>query len=378
MKISTRRISTPAALLAALPVLSVFGQAADSHGPGPSFAGAVFVMTNNNESNRILRFGRLATGALVSLGSTPTGGRGSGGTVDPLGAQNSLLLTQDGGFLLAVNSASGTISAFQVDGANLELVDVKHTGGSAPNAIGQWGNLVYVLNVAGNSSVVGFHLEDGHLIRIPGAIGYLSTAISGGSSVSFTPDGKFLIVTERVTNKVDSFPVNADGTVGAVVSQADPKAGLFLLAMAPSGVAVSLEPGSGVVTASIVNSDGTLTAVSSTADSDGGTCWDVVTPNGKYVYAADTAGDTISGFSLSAAGMLAPINATNVAAKLTPGSKALDLAVSYDGKYLYSTNAGNGSVGIWTIKADGTLKAQTFVSLPASDASAGFNGIAAY
>ena len=148
--------------------------------------------------------------------------------------------------------------------------------------------------------------------------------------------------------------------------------------MAPSGVAVSLEPGSGVVTASIVNSDGTLTAVSSTADSDGGTCWDVVTPNGKYVYAADTAGDTISGFSLSAAGMLAPINATNVAAKLTPGSKALDLAVSYDGKYLYSTNAGNGSVGIWTIKADGTLKAQTFVSLPASDASAGFNGIAAY
>ena len=77
--------------------------------------------------------------------------------------------------------------------------------------------------------------------------------------------------------------------------------------------------------------------------------------------------------------MLGTINATNVAAKLTPGSKALDLAVSADGKYLYSTNAGNGSVGIWTInQTSGALTAQTFVTLPASDASAGFNGIAAY
>ena len=36
---------------------------------------------------------------LVSLGSASTGGRGSGGNLDPLGSQNSLLLSQDGGFL---------------------------------------------------------------------------------------------------------------------------------------------------------------------------------------------------------------------------------------------------------------------------------------
>jgi 6-phosphogluconolactonase len=377
MKMSIRCIATSAALLTALSVTSVFGQSSEGHSKTP-YAGAVFVMTNNNESNQILRFGRKANGALVSLGSTATGGRGSGGTVDPLGSQNSLLLTQDGGFLLAVNSASGTISSFQVDGANLELADVKSTDGSAPGAIAQWGNLVYVLNQAGNSSVVGFRLEDGHLIKIASAVGYLSTALSGGSSVNFTPDGKFLLVTERVTNKVDSFPVNADGTLGTISSNAAPEAGLFLMAIAPSGVAIALEPGSGLVTSSIINSNGSLTTISTTVDSDGGTCWDVITPNGEYVYAADTAGDTISGFTLSASGMLAPINTTNIAAKLTPGSKALDLAVSYDSRFLYSTNAGNGSVGIWTINANGTLTAQTFVTLPSADASAGFNGIAAY
>jgi 6-phosphogluconolactonase (cycloisomerase 2 family) len=375
---SIRFTSTSVALLATLSVSTVFGQVTSNRDRKTDYAGAVFVMTNNVESNRILRFGRQATGALVPLGSTPTGGRGSGGTVDPLGSQNSLLLTQDRGFLLAVNSASGTISSFRVDGANLELADVKHTGGSAPDAIAQWGNLVYVLNFAGNSSVVGFHLEDGNLITIPDAIGYLSTALSGGSSVNFTPDGKFLVVTERVTNKIDAFPVNEDGTLGPIVSNAAPYPGLFLLAIAPSGVAISLEPGSGIITSSVVNSDGTLTAISTAVDKDGGTCWDVVTPNGQYVYAADTAGDTISAFTLSASGTLGLVGPTNIAAKLTPGSKALDLAVSYDGKFLYSTNAGNGSVGIWTINDNGSLTAQTFVTLPASDASAGFNGIAAY
>ena len=206
---STRCILTSTALLAALTVLSVSGQAREKRGGSSSYKGAVFVMTNSVTHNQILRFGRMASGALVSLGGTYTGGRGSGGTVDPLGSQNSLLLTQDAGFLLAVNSASGTISSFEVEGTDLELVSVESTGGSAPNAIAQWGNLVYVLNEAGNSSVVGFHLEDGHLRRIPNGIGYLSTALAGGSSVSFTSDGKFLIVTERVTNKVDSYPVNA-------------------------------------------------------------------------------------------------------------------------------------------------------------------------
>lgn len=377
---SIRCISTSAALLAALSMSSAFGApgGSESRSAHPSNAGAVFVMTNSNSGNQILRFGRKANGSLVSLGSTHTGGRGSGGTVDPLGSQNSLLLTQDRGFLLAVNSASGTISSFEVEGSDLELRDVASSGGSAPNAIAQWGDLVYVLNVAGNSNVTGFHLIDGRLVRIPGAVGYLSTAVSGGSSVSFTPDGKFLIVTERVTNRVDSFPVNADGTLATPVVKADLSKGLFLLAISPGGIAVSLEPGSGIVTASMIGTDGTLTALSTAADTDGGTCWNVFTPNGKYMYAADTAGDTISGFTLSGSGIIAPIGATNTAAHLTPGSKALDLAVSFDGNYLYSTNAGNGSVGIWTINADGTLTAQAPVALPSVDAAAGFQGIAAY
>jgi hypothetical protein len=62
--------------------------------------GAVFLMTNSNSGNEILQFVRNPNGSLVSVGKTPTGGNGSGGTTDPLASQNSPLLTSDSRFLL--------------------------------------------------------------------------------------------------------------------------------------------------------------------------------------------------------------------------------------------------------------------------------------
>lgn len=360
-------------LVLALSASSVFGQSSASRGSHSQYAGAVFVMTNSNTGNEIMSYGRQANGSLTWIGNTPTGGRGSGGTVDPLGSQNSLLLTQDGGFLLAVNSASGTIASFRVEGANLQLVDIKSSGGSAPDAIAQRDNLVYVLNAAGNASVVGFYLEDGHLIRIPNAISYLSTALSGGSSLNFTPDGKFLLATERVTGQIDVYPINPDGTMGtAVVTK---YAGIFDLAITQNGAIVAV--GSPTITSGLVNSDGSTTMLSSSTLPGGGDCWVVATPNGQFAYGSNPGGALIDGYSIAGSGVLTPIGTGNVGTTVAT-AKPLDLAISYDGKYLYSNNAGNGSIGIWTIKADGTLTAQTPLTLPAADANAGFNGIAGY
>ncbi len=367
-----KSICKSAAFLLAVSTATLLAQSRDgaSH---TAYAGAVFLMTNNNTENQILRFGRQANGSLVPLGSISTGGRGSGGNVDPLGSQNSLLLTQDGGFLLAVNSASGTVSSFEVQGANLKLADVKESGGSAPNAIAQRDGLVYVLNTAGNSNVVGFHLIDGNLSRIPNATTYLSATISGGSSIAFTPDGKFLLAAERVTNKIDAFPVNADGTLGKAVVTG--YTGIFDLAITSSGVVVSV--GSPTIDSSIVNSDGTMTVLSNPTLLGGGACWVVVTPNGAFAYGSNPGGSVIDGYSVAGSGVLSPIGNGNVGTT-SATAKPLDLAVTFDGKYLYSANGGDGSVGIWTIKADGTLTAQAPVALPTADASAGLNGIAAY
>jgi DNA-binding beta-propeller fold protein YncE len=72
---------------------------------------------------------------------------------------------------------------------------------------------------------------------------------------------------------------------------------------------------------------------------------------------------------------LAAIDGT-VLATLPSGSTDLDLAISSDGKYLYTIDSGTGWVSVLGVNSDGTLTVQAGVSgLPVE---AGFNGIAAY
>ena len=88
-------------------------------------SGAVFVMTNAADRNQIIAYSRALDGTLQEVHRFDTGGRGSGGNTDPLGSQGSLILSQDGSMLFAVNAGSGDISAFQVFGSTLFLTDLE-------------------------------------------------------------------------------------------------------------------------------------------------------------------------------------------------------------------------------------------------------------
>jgi len=58
-------------------------------------SGAVFAMNNGVDNNEIIAFRRNGDGSLQQTRTFETAGRGSGGTVDPLGSQGSLVLSQD-------------------------------------------------------------------------------------------------------------------------------------------------------------------------------------------------------------------------------------------------------------------------------------------
>jgi 6-phosphogluconolactonase (cycloisomerase 2 family) len=336
---------------------------------------AVFVMTNSASHNEILSYTVQPDGSLKAYGSFSTGGRGSGGAVDPLGSQGSLTLSQDHALLFAVNAGSGELSSFRVEGPRLELSDVRHTGGSAPVAVAEHGGLVYVLNFAGNSGVTGFKVDDGDLHPIPNSLRYLSTANAGASSLAFSTDGQFLLITEKLTNIIDVFPVMADGTLGAVVTTKDASKGLFDLLVAPDGAAIALEAGNATVTPFEIGATGMLTSLSAPVSTLGAaSCWHAVTPDGRFLYTANAGSATISGFSLLGGGVIGALPGT-VVATFPAGSTDLDLAISGDGKYLYSLNTGTGTIGMLAIQSDGTLK--LIGTLPAFAAKTGFNGIAA-
>jgi 6-phosphogluconolactonase len=340
----------------------------------------VFVMTNDAEQNEVVAYDRTPYGTLQGSHHYSTGGRGSGGTVDPLGSQGSLTLSQDGSFLFATNAGSGNLSVFRVLGSRLWLSDRVPSGGSEPNAVAQRGRLVYVLNTAGSSSVVGFRLADGKLTRIPDSLRFLSGNFVNSASLAFSPDGRFLVVTERSTNNIDVFKVLADGRLSAITVNASAGPGAFSVAFARNGALLVSETGGGGPSSSaassyLIDAAGKLLPVTTSIPTLGAAnCWNVVTPDGRFVYNSNAGTNSISGFEVGAHGELTPIGSTVVGMN-PPGSANLDIAVSADGHFLYSLNAASGAVGVFAINRDGSL-----VSLGVRGglpAAAGLNGIAA-
>src|SRR5262252_10512370 len=158
---------------------------------------AVYVQTNDATENEVIVFSRADDGALAPVGRYSTGGRGTG--VPHLASAGSVVLGDDGRWLLVVNAGSDEVSLFAVQPDGLRLADRVRSGGSRPTSAAVSGALVYVLN-NGTPNISGFNLTDGKLAAIPDSTRPLSSADADPAQVSFTADGALLIVTERGTD----------------------------------------------------------------------------------------------------------------------------------------------------------------------------------
>jgi 6-phosphogluconolactonase (cycloisomerase 2 family) len=342
----------------------------------------VFVMSNNASNNQVIAFQREPNGNFSEQSRYDTFGRGTGGVNDPLESQGSLTLSHDHSLLFAADAGSGEISVFRVVGGRLFFVDKQPSGGAQPVSIAQSGSSLYVLNSGGAGSVVAFHVTPfGNLQQIPNSTAFLSANATGGSSISVSPDGLTVAVVERLANNIDTFHVNANGTLSTAVVNASPGAGAFSATFAPGGNLIVSETGPATATEGsaissyTVPANGKLVPVTQSLSADGGAnCWNAISPDGKHVYVSNAGTSTIAGFNIGQGGALTPIAGTIVGSNPS-GSTNLDIAISNDGKFLFSLNGEVGAVGVFAIRPDGTLEELTQAGgLPPA---AGFNGIAA-
>jgi 6-phosphogluconolactonase (cycloisomerase 2 family) len=342
----------------------------------------VFVMTNGADRNQVIAYESSSNGGFTEAGRFDTGGRGSGGSLMPFESQGSLTLSQDRSLLFAVNPGSGELSVFHANGASLSLVDKKPTGGAAPVSVAQRQNVVYVLDQGGSGAVVGFKLDaSGHLKEIPKSTALLSSNLVAGQDVTISPDGQFVVVIELFTNNVDTFKIQPDGTLGPIVANPGPALGAFSSCFTQNGTLIVTEGGTptqseGAISSYTIATNGTLVPITQNATTIGlGACWNVVTPNGKFVYGVNSDTSNIFGFNIASNGALTPI-ASTVLASDPANSASIDIAVSSDGKFLFNLNPGSSTIGVFGIRGDGTLSTLTPIQI-GPDSAPPFSGIAA-
>ena len=340
----------------------------------------VFVLSNDNDKNEVLTYQRGYDGEFALRLRTATGGRGSGGTTDPLQSQGSLVLSEDHSLLFAVNSASGTVSSFHLVNGLPLLIDTQSSGGAFPVAVAEHAGTVYVLNAGGSGAIEVLKTDLlGRFREVRNSTVFLTGTDSGASSISVSPDGRWLVVIEKASNSIDVFPIHPDGTPGPVVSNKSVTPGVFATVFTPGGQLIVSEnqPG-GTNVSSIssytINGNGTLAPVTQSLQTFGdGNCWNAISPNGKWVFVDNAGTSTVAGFSITANGALTPV-ANTILSTLPGGAANLDMTVSGDGKYLFNLQSGAGAIGVFTINSDGTLN--QLGDIQGLPKTAGFNGIA--
>jgi 6-phosphogluconolactonase len=316
--------------------------------------GFVYVQTNDAEHNEVIVFARRSGGELERLGLHLTGGKGSGAPHLP--SQSSVVL--DGDRLFVTNAGSDDVTLFGLESDQVTVLDRAASGGSTPRSIAVHGGRVYVLNTCGEPNVTGFVLEGDRLVAMEESA---RRAGSDPAQVAFSLDGRTLLVTDRA-DKIHAFAVDADGRLQEKVTHESSGATPYGFDLRADGVLVVTEAAGAQVGKASASSyklgePAQLALVSGGVGSTRSeVCWAVISKDGRTVFVTNFGDGTISTYSIGADGSIElqeAIAATTVDG--TPGIR--DEALSSDGKYLYALHADTGRVFGWKVGRGGELAA---------------------
>lgn len=346
--------------------------------------GAVYTMTNATTDNQVYVYPRKIDGSLGTPQKFTTNGTGTGTS---LGNQSALILDPARRCLYVANAGSHEISAFALrnGGQNLLFVGKVKSGGKRPVslAINPKQSLLYALNAGGAVGdvdyVSGFTVKRGcRLTPLGGSTQPLSAANTAPAQVGFSPDGKFLVVTEKATNKINTYAVAPSGTIG--LPDVQPSAGTtpfgfsfgkgfkLFVSEAAGGAAKG-----GSVSSYVLRPNGKLRVITTTlATTETATCWVVVSADGRFAYVTNTGSESVSSLKVGSTGKLSLLE--SIAGRTGKGSAPIDLSLSPDGRNLYVLDNATASIAVFRANAaTGNLtRIQRVVGLPA-----GANGTAA-
>ncbi len=325
----------------------------------PGEAGAIFALTNRAANNEVIAFSRDKSGKLTESGRFSTGGRGIGVDFD---TQGGLRLSNDHRFLYAVSPGDDKVSVFSVRGSCLDLIQTVY-GGDQPLSITLSSDFAYVLDgsVAANG-ISGFKVAaNGTLVPLPDSFKELSSPIAVPGVVQFSPDGKAIVVTNKVGSSIDVFRIEDNGqAIGPITTTASNGPRPFGATFRNDSILFVVESGlpsfenAGVSSYQFNSASGALNVITKSEknrQTDG--CWIALTKDQRFAYTANFISGTIASYSIAPNGTASLINGTAAFPGLN--STPVDLALSDDGLFIYDLLRGTGGVGGWQIMQDGSL-----------------------
>jgi len=213
---------------------------------------------------------------------------------------------------------------------------------------------LYVLNAGGQGNISGFTVgANGALSPIPSSTRALTGTAVGPAQVSFSPDGRLLVVTEKTANVIAGYTVGRDGLATGPTSVASAGVTPFGFSFGQRG-GLFVSEASGTASSYDVSEDGRLTVVSrAVATHQGAPCWLVVTTDGRFAYTANAHSGTISGFQVRRDASLSLLDASGQTASVGAGN--IDLALTPNNQYLYQLN-GSGTITALRVQDDGALE----------------------
>ena len=314
----------------------------------------VFVQTNEAD-NAVIAFHRDGDGALTEFGRFPTGGAGDAQL--HLTSQGSVTLSRDGRHLLVTNAASDDLTLFAIGGDGVHPVG-RTAAGSGPKSVTERDGLVFVLATA-KPGLTALRITGDGLEAVPGGEVPLSGPDADPAQVGISPDGSVVVVTERGTDSVVWFPLEADGTAGALRSIPSSGPTPYGFAFTSRGTLVVTEAFRAQTGAAAASSyavrGGEITAVTrSVGNGRSEICWAVVTPDDRFAFTTNFADGAVSSFAVGEDGTLSLRDAT--AGISVDGRLGLrDEALAGGGSYLYGLDADAGRIFGWAVGETGDL-----------------------
>jgi 6-phosphogluconolactonase len=344
---TTRRVAAVLALAAAA-LLITTGATASADAPG-----AVYALTNSPAGNAVVVYDRGGDGSLTAAGSFATGGAGTGAG---LGSQGAVIVSDNHRLLFAVNAGSNSISSFRVHPDGLELADTVPSGGSTPTSVAFSKGLLYVLNAGVPNNVSGFAVDNrGNMTPIPGSARPLSADSTAPAQVGFSDDGGTVVVTERTTNRIDTYTVAPNGLLAGPFVHASAGPTPFGFAVDKRNTLFVSEAGAvGGASTYRIGTGGALAPVSAMVmTGQRAACWAVVTKNGRYGYVTNAGTGNISGVAIERDGSASLLDADGVTA--VTGGNPTDAALSKNSRFLYARVSATNEIAAFRIGSDGSL-----------------------